>query len=265
MVFAWLGDDTALLEALKTVRAGDDVVVRFPRKFAVDAASVPWLAHLVDVVLAHPNDRTTIDIDLPWRLDPRRNANGLLETHYVFQARGADARDALERLVRRLGEIADSGVVDVTMCGHRRRDMLFVDAVDVEGFVPPPPPAVAPRDPTSSADVRGIVDDVWTTFETVATADGYEIAVPTRSIPVDDLEVSVDADGRSVRVAASGGISSSTFFLPDDAVASTVSATERDDDLIIIRASREAPKQREQRTVVPIAREQQQKKGWWIW
>ena len=264
MVFAWLGDDNAFFEAIKTIETGDPMInIKFPRtKFEPGPDSVPWLAHLVDVVLAHPNDRTTIVIDLPWRLDPRRNAGGLLETHYVFRARGADARDALERLLHRLGDIANSGIVDVTMCGHGRRGMLFVDAIDVEGVVPPPPPPAVPRDPTSSVDVRGIVDDVWTTFETVATADGYEIAVPTRSIPVDDLEVSVDADGKSVRVAASG--SSSTFFLPDDAVASTVSATERGGDRLIIRATREVPKQREQRTVVPIVREQK-KGGWWIW
>jgi hypothetical protein len=264
MAFAWLGDDDAFFEAIKTIQIGDAINIKFPRtKFEPGPGSVPWLAHLVDVVLAHPNDRTTIVIDLPWRLDPRRNAGGLLETHYVFRARGADARDALERLLHRLGDIANSGIVDVTMCGHGRRAMLFVDAVDVEGVVPPPPPAVVPRDPTSSVDVAGIVDDVWTTFETVATADGrwYEVAVPVRGGPVDDLEVSVDADGKSVRVASA--VSSSIFFLPEDAVASTVSATERGDRLII-RATRDLPK-REQRTVVPIVREQQKKGGWWIW
>lgn len=42
MVFAWLGDDDAFLEALKTIQIGDAVVIKFPRtKFTAGPESVP--------------------------------------------------------------------------------------------------------------------------------------------------------------------------------------------------------------------------------
>lgn len=213
-----------------------------------DAAG-PWLSVLHDALTTKTKTLKHVAFDVPWK--PRyREDDGL--TEFVFRSSGS-ATEPLHRIMKTLEDLANGGAVEVTMCGEFRRSMLFVTLEDVPQLRSDEPqrPFLKTFESLSEAEkkatgdaVVGVADQKWTTFENASkTPTMYEIRVPI-PIPATELEVTVDGEGKSVKIvnapydwrdpsAIPKVFTSTTFFVPEDALVSTIRVSSSAKELVI--------------------------------
>lgn len=237
-VWSESGSDEAFLEhvkeALSTCRELESLVIVYDppsdERGLLQESTTPWLQFLYDTVFDNvPETLKTVAFDIPWE-SKYRESDGL--TEFVFKSCGPSASEQFGKIMKRLEDLANGGVVEVTMCGEFRRSMLFVTLETVSTDQLP-----RKRIPTKTfeslseamkndSSIVGVTEQKWTIFETKTLETAYVIKIPI-PIPAKELQVTFDDAGRSVKIwnapydwrnseAIPKVFTSTTFFVPDD-------------------------------------------------
>jgi len=235
-VWSQSGSDEAFLQCVKDALTGgrrDDleslVIVYDAQEGPLPESATPWLEFLYDAVFDPdvPETLKSVAFDIPWTYSKYRESDGL--TEFVFSSCGS-ASQPFGKIMKKLEDLANGGVVEVTMCGEFRRSMLFVTLETVE-------PKEKTKTTTTTfaslseamkqdSSIVGVAEQKWTVFETTTLETAYVVKIPI-PIPAKELQVTFDDQGRSVKIwnapydwrdseAIPKVFTSTTFFVPDD-------------------------------------------------